>query len=279
MNYYEHHIGDYDQATAHLSAVEDGIYSRLIRWYMASESPLPADLKAVQRRVRAHGKDEREAVQAVLEEFFTLGADGYHQHRCDAEIERYKQKQAKAKASADARWSAQRTHSERNANASAMHDAEDMRTHSERNANGMHRAPVPRHQTPDTRHKEEEKAKEKAQRASALGVSDLVARGVNERVAADWLVIRKTRKAPLTETALQGVEREAQAARLSLGDAVQIAVERGWQGFKAAWLTGSGAAASASAAPLFPPGSPPRIDLGLTDEERASTRAALAQFA
>jgi len=146
MNYFEHHIGDYDQATAHLTACEDGIYSRLIRWYMASEAPLPGDLKLIQRRVRAHSKDERAAVQTVLDEFFELRDDGYHQHRCDEEIARYQDKQAKAKRSAEARWSAVRTQSEGNANAS--HD--DMRTHTERNADGMHRAPVPRHQTPDT---------------------------------------------------------------------------------------------------------------------------------
>lgn len=147
MNYFEHHIGDYDQATAHLTACEDGIYSRLIRWYMASEAPLPGDLKLIQRRVRAHSKDERAAVQTVLDEFFELREDGYHQHRCDEEIARYQDKQAKAKRSAEARWSAVRPHSGRNANASL----DDMRTHSERNADGMHRAPVPRHQTPDTR--------------------------------------------------------------------------------------------------------------------------------
>lgn len=31
MNYYEHHIGDYDQATAHLTACEDGIYGLTAR--------------------------------------------------------------------------------------------------------------------------------------------------------------------------------------------------------------------------------------------------------
>lgn len=146
MNYYEHHIGDYDQATAHLSAVEDGIYSRMIRWYMASESPLPADIKAISRRVRAHTADERAAVQTVLGEFFELRADGYHQHRCDDEVARYKEKQDKAKRSANARW--------KKGERSCSDDANAMRTHAASictdDANGMHRAPVPRHQTPDT---------------------------------------------------------------------------------------------------------------------------------
>lgn len=144
VNYFEHHIGDYDTATSHLTACEDGIYSRLIRWYMASEQPLPSDIAVVSRRVRAHSKEEKAAVRTVLAEFFKLCDDGYHQHRCDDEIARFQDKQRKARASAEARWA----QSERNANASP--DA--MRTHSERNADGMHRAPVPKHQTPDTRH-------------------------------------------------------------------------------------------------------------------------------
>lgn len=151
MNYYEHHIGDYAQATAHLSFVEDAAYSRLIRKYYAEEKPLPADLKAVQRLVGARTKEERQAVSDILDEFFDLEADGWHNKRCDAEIARYRGKQDKARASAEARWSkrnapAMRTHYETDANASTGNDADAMRTHSERNA---HQSPVTSHQTPD----------------------------------------------------------------------------------------------------------------------------------
>lgn len=142
MNYYEHHIGDYAEATAHLSFVEDAAYSRLIRKYYASEKPLPTELKAVQRLVGARTKEEKDAVDTILGEFFVLAADGWHNTRCDEEIARYKDKQAKAKRSADARWTKAKTHSEGNANASP--DA--MRTHSEGNA---HQAPSTKHQTPD----------------------------------------------------------------------------------------------------------------------------------
>jgi uncharacterized protein YdaU (DUF1376 family) len=142
LNYFEHHIGDYDEATAHLSACEDGIYSRLIRKYMATEKPLVNDVKALQRLVRARTREERDAVQIILDEFFELREDGWHQHRCDETIARYQDKQRKARASADARWSAQRSQSGGNANASA--DA--MRSHSDGNAN---QAPVTKHQTPN----------------------------------------------------------------------------------------------------------------------------------
>ncbi len=90
MNYYEHHLGDYAEATAHLSFLEDAAYSRLIRKYYATEKPLPADLATTQRLIGARTDEERAAVETVLREFFMLLDDGWHQERCDAEIERYR---------------------------------------------------------------------------------------------------------------------------------------------------------------------------------------------
>lgn len=89
MNYFELHLGDYEAATAHLSVLEDGIYGRLLRLYYRTEKPIPADLKQASRLVRATSKPERDAVQQVLSDFFELREDGYHQQRCDEEIERY----------------------------------------------------------------------------------------------------------------------------------------------------------------------------------------------
>jgi uncharacterized protein YdaU (DUF1376 family) len=90
LNYIEFHIGDYAEATAHLTFVEDAAYIRMLRKYYSTEKPLPADLKAVQRLVAARTKEEREAVETVLNEFFTLQGDGWHNSRCDAELARFK---------------------------------------------------------------------------------------------------------------------------------------------------------------------------------------------
>lgn len=93
MNYVELHIGDYDKDTAHLSACEDGIYGRLLRRYYNTEEPLPLDLKAVQRLVRAHSREERQAVETVLGEFFQRAGDGWRHGRCDQEIAKYRESQ------------------------------------------------------------------------------------------------------------------------------------------------------------------------------------------
>ena len=86
MNFFPLHINDYDQATAHLTAIEDGILGRLIRRYYATERPLHPDVAALKRLVRAHSRDEQKAVDTVLPEYFDLRDDGWHQRRCDAEL-------------------------------------------------------------------------------------------------------------------------------------------------------------------------------------------------
>lgn len=55
-------------------------------------------------------------------------------------------------------------------------------------------------------------------------------------VAADWLALRKTRKAAVTATALNGIVREANKAGWSLTQALIKSCERGWTGFKADWV-------------------------------------------
>lgn len=64
--------------------------------------------------------------------------------------------------------------------------------------------------------------------------------GVEKQQAADFLQLRKTKKAPLTMTALEGIQREAAKAGINLAAAVAICCENGWAGFKADWHRGAG---------------------------------------
>ena len=144
MNYYEHHIGDYAEATAHLTFIEDATYSRLIRKYYATEKPLPMDVKFVQRLINARSKEEKNAVISVLNEFFNLTDDGWRQERCDHEIARFKDRQIKARRSAEGRWQS----------SSVEQILSDSTTISvcDRNANALPTqcSPNTRHQSPNT---------------------------------------------------------------------------------------------------------------------------------
>jgi hypothetical protein len=77
-----------------------------------------------------------------------------------------------------------------------------------------------------------------------LTQSDLVTEGVSESAARDWLAVRKSAKAPLTETAWNAVKTEAVKANLTIAEAVKIAAERGWRSFKADWLKDKNGATS-----------------------------------
>ena len=60
--------------------------------------------------------------------------------------------------------------------------------------------------------------------------------GVCESVWSDFVALRKAKKAKITQTALNGLEREARKAQIPLEDALRICCERGWAGFKADWI-------------------------------------------
>ena len=65
----------------------------------------------------------------------------------------------------------------------------------------------------------------------------LAAMNVCESVANDWIQIRKTKKSAITQTAVDGILREAGKAGLSLENALRVCCERGWAGFAADWYT------------------------------------------
>lgn len=92
MNYYSHNIGDYAQATSHLTLVEDAIYMRLLRRYYAEEAPIIDDLPQVCRWVGARTEDEKEAVKTILSEFFVLDNGAWTNKRADQEITLYQAK-------------------------------------------------------------------------------------------------------------------------------------------------------------------------------------------
>lgn len=59
---------------------------------------------------------------------------------------------------------------------------------------------------------------------------------VPQQVWDDWLVLRKAKKAPVTDTALKRLRSEAGKAGLSLSGAMEICAQNGWQGLQAGWI-------------------------------------------
>lgn len=90
MNYYAHHIGDFDRATRHLTRTERSIYRDLIELYYDTERALPSDVALLCRKVLARSEEEVQAVTQVLGEFFTATDTGWQHARCEAELDKYR---------------------------------------------------------------------------------------------------------------------------------------------------------------------------------------------
>lgn len=82
------------------------------------------------------------------------------------------------------------------------------------------------------------KKKSSVAKNSALAL--LAEFGITGQLAEDFIAHRKAKKAPINETALKGFQREADKAGIPIQRAVEIAIERNWQGFKANWDWGDG---------------------------------------
>ena len=156
-------------------------------------------------------------MQQILKHFFFEHDGKWHHARCDKEILAYRDKSDKAKKSADARW--------KNANA--------MRTHSDGNASATvsdaNQEPVVISTNVDIKDKREKSPRFDAQ-------AHLLSLGVDSQIANDWIAHRKAKKATPTLTAIVGIVREAEKARISLSDALSISCQRGWVGFEADWI-------------------------------------------
>jgi uncharacterized protein YdaU (DUF1376 family) len=91
INYYQRHIGDYMRDTGHLSMTEHGAYTLLLDKYYATKKPIPnnADLH---KSLRAKSKEEKSAIDYVLNNFFTLKKNCWTNKRADQELKKMRDK-------------------------------------------------------------------------------------------------------------------------------------------------------------------------------------------
>ena len=91
MHKYFRQIGDYAKDTRHLSLLEHGAYSIMLDISYATEKPLPDDLAALARLCCARSKEDREAVERVLREFYRKDTNGgWIQKRVQKELDDYR---------------------------------------------------------------------------------------------------------------------------------------------------------------------------------------------
>lgn len=135
-----------------------------------------------------------------------------------------------------------RRHREKSKQASETHE-----TFQERSSNALEQNRTDTEQSKDNPPTPRKRGRSNS--APGLTVADLQARDVPQDVATEFLAMRTRKRAPLTELALQGIQREAASIGWGLGDALRKCVERGWQGFDASWVQNQARASPAVATP------------------------------
>lgn len=146
MNYYERHLGDYARDAGHLTMIEHGAYTVLLDRYYTTEAGIPAD--QAHRVARARTKEEKQAVDAVLNEFFTLQDGIWIKGRVEEEIAKAQVKinAAKENGKKGGRPKQIKSGSESETNNKPTGFPLGSESETQQKA---HQAPSTRHQTPD----------------------------------------------------------------------------------------------------------------------------------
>lgn len=219
MHHYPFHIGDFRSATAHLSNNEELAYRRALDWYYDTESPIPLETQWVARRLRVDPTD----LQTVLNDFFEQTDGGWVHARCDKEIAEYRRISER-----------NRRNGRKGGRPKSLTDKEKNPVGSQSDANGDPPGTDWKgNQYPITNNQEPTRERETRKRAApAPSKPD----DVDQQTWDDWLQLRKSKKAPVTETVLKGARSEAEIAGMPLDAFLQVWCMRGSQGLQADWL-------------------------------------------
>jgi uncharacterized protein YdaU (DUF1376 family) len=203
MHFYQFHIGDYKSHTHHLSLIEDLAFRRLLDHYYLHEAPIKQ--RDIARQIGM--RDNEQEVLTVLNEFFVSTEKGFVNPRADEEIAKYRKFSEDGKKGAAKRW-----HKDGNREAISPPNATPIATNNQEPITNNHK-PI----------------KEKA---TVVATPD----GVSQSVWDDFKTLRKAKKAPITQRAIDGLIAEANKAGWTLEQALTECCLRGWQAFKAEWV-------------------------------------------
>jgi uncharacterized protein YdaU (DUF1376 family) len=197
MNFYPFHIGDYISHTSHLTDEEDLAYRRMIDLYYMTEAPFPNDAAWVARRVRTNPA----IVLTLLNEFFELEDDGlWHSSRADKEIAKYQYLQESGKKGAEKRWG----------------NRDVKPTNSLPNS-----PPITTPIATKTKNQDHINTPE----------------GVSTDLWSDFIAYRKRLKAPVTDRVVTRLIKESKDANMTLEQALETMIFKGWRSFEAKWIT------------------------------------------
>lgn len=216
MHYYKRHIGDYAKKTAHLSTWEHGAYNLILDAYYDREQA-PTTKEAL-RWTMARTDQETQWVMQLLDEYFQLLNGRWQQLRVEAEF-------VNAQAVADknrANGMLGGRPRKRVSGSKTQSDSIGLPNETQTKGNPLiHQSTNP-------------SVDQKKKKAPAH--ADVDFGNVDEAVIRDFKALRTKLRAPITETVIKGMQREADKAGFTLESAMTMCCERSWRGFKAEWV-------------------------------------------
>lgn len=229
------YVGPYLADTGHLSTAEHGAYLLLMMHAWRNEGALPNDPERLRSITRMQPAAWRKS-WPTLRQFFEGFGDTLTQKRLTKELNKARlitdQRSEAGKASAAKRWGNGKGNETGNemGNKGITNDQQNGRPIQSSLPSSLQTSLPEPSSSPSPQQVQNSRARKRA----AIRPD-----GVSEQVWGDFIVIRKAKRAPLTDTALSGIEREAGKAGMTLQAVLEMACARGWQSFKAEWLNGS----------------------------------------
>lgn len=223
MNYYSHNIGDYALDTKLMTYEEKGIYVDMLDRYASTGKPLDSQWIATLKRVANEG-----AVNAVLSLCFEEIDGFFHHRRMDGLLADYEKMAERNRKNGQKRV---QKPSENPVATQSLPSCEPVGslTNNHKPITNINKEKYKK-ENDETQIDKPESKRTKA--FFAIPKPD----DVPQQIWDDFLTIRKAKKAPVTETALNQIRIEAKKAEIELKDALATSCARGWQSFKAEWI-------------------------------------------
>lgn len=217
MHYYKKNIGDYYKKAGRLSMLEHGAYTLLIDSCYDREK-FPTLDEAIEW-AWARTTEEINAVKFILERFFELQDGFYVQTRIQEELNKYHEN-----AQINARIAQEREEKRRERKRTEHEPC----THGDESVN----EPPPNHK-PLTNN-QEPYIQDKP--VKFVFKNELIKMGAEEKLASEWLVVRKNKKASNTETAFNTFVSQVEKSGLDVNTVLKICIVKSWSGFNRTWV-------------------------------------------
>ena len=199
------YIGDYLADTSRLTTEQHGAYLLLLMDYWRS-GRLP-DNDQVLAQITKLSPDAWSNARAMLEQFFSIEDSHWVHKRVEQELDQAVFNKAKnhqrAVDAANARWNKQQKDATSNANSNAQAM--------------LKQCPSP--------------SPSPSKNINIINKPE----DVSEDIWNDFVLHRKSKKAPITKTVMNGLVRESGKAGITLEKAITVTIERNWQGFNSEW--------------------------------------------